>query len=536
MATQQDETEDLHARDPAVQAAWEEAVAKELRRRMKVVQRIHDDPVAQMKVLRYLGESGADGLVAYARDWCWTYDPRNRSPVPKNCPLILWPRQEELLRALYETGESDQNLLIEKSRDTGVTWLIAGVYFTWRWRFTPGWAGAMGSRKEELLDRLGDPKTMFAKTRWVIAHVPRWMRPAGYNADLHSHFKRIVNPDNGASITGEAGPEMGRGGRASDYFLDEFGVMPRAQQVDAAVSGNSNHVIYAHTAAEPGVYMNQIRESGRARVFTLSWESDPRKDRNYRARFLAKYGPEITAKELDIDWSSSGGNAFIPGHYVRAAMELDLPSHGPCEMGVDVADSGTNESVVCVRRGPVVTRLDSWLGMDPVATAHRSADIALADKCSILRYDNIGVGAGMTGGLNQRSAKEKLEHVGVNVGTAPTGYYLPDAPRRQASDRFANLKAELWWRLRLRFENTWRRVVKGEDVPDEDCISIPADAVLMGQLSAPQIEHTETGKMKVESKASLKRRGIQSPDRADALVLAYADVIGPRRAPRFARI
>jgi hypothetical protein len=72
--------------------------------------------------------------------------------------------------------------------------------------------------------------------------------------------------------------------------------------------------------------------------------------------------------------------------------------------------------------------------------------------------------------------------------------------------------------------------MQGEPVPVEECISIPNDAKLISQLSVPKIQANERGLLKIESKESLRRRGTSSPDRADALVLAFADVVSDLRS------
>ena len=57
--------------------------------------------------------------------------------------------------------------------------------------------------------------------RIIVRGLPREFWPAGFKPDDHMSYMRIVNPQTGASITGEAGDNIGRGGRKLIYFKDE---------------------------------------------------------------------------------------------------------------------------------------------------------------------------------------------------------------------------------------------------------------------------------------------------------------------------
>jgi hypothetical protein len=75
------------------------------------------------------------------------------------------------------------------------------------------------------------------------------------------------------------------------------------------------------------------------------------------------------------------------------------------------------------------------------------------------------------------------------------------------SERFANLKAEIFWCLREDFEKS--------------LISIPNDPVLINQLASIKYAMTSKGQIKIESKDDAKKRGLRSPDRADALAICH---------------
>ena len=172
--------------------------------------------------------------------WIWTYDPRGMSfGLPANIPFVLRPKQVELVDWLLERENTQTHGLIEKSRDEGMSYVVLG-FFLHRWLFVEGFAGGVGSRKEELVDKKGDPKTLFHKFRDMFSKMPDWMKPKGFVEKVHDNYMRIINPDNGATITGEAGDNIGRGGRTTMYFLDEWAFVERQEAVDAAISQNTN--------------------------------------------------------------------------------------------------------------------------------------------------------------------------------------------------------------------------------------------------------------------------------------------------------
>jgi hypothetical protein len=86
---------------------------------------------------------------------------------------------------------------------------------------------------------------------------------------------------------------------------------------------------------------------------------------------------------------------------------------------------------------------------------------------------------------------------GVNVAEAPA-----------TKKNYLNLRAELWFKVK-----DW--------LAQRDC-RLPNDDELVSELAAPSYKYTSTGKIKIESKEEMKKRGIKSPDKADALALTMA--------------
>ena len=159
--------------------------------------------------------------VAFINDWCFTVDPRNvGTDRPTFLPFRLFKRQEDLVLFFQQIINSQSAGLVEKSRDMGATWTTV-AFSVWLWLFRPGAAIGFGSRKELLVDRLGDMDSIFEKIRYTIKMLPGFLLPNGFDLNKNCSYMKLLNPETNSSITGEAGDNIGRGGRKLIYFKDE---------------------------------------------------------------------------------------------------------------------------------------------------------------------------------------------------------------------------------------------------------------------------------------------------------------------------
>ncbi|WP_181392026.1 terminase [Deinococcus irradiatisoli] len=517
-----------------IEAALKEQAARkrgdyhaEILRRARFALELQRSPGHQRAVMLVM----ATDPVMFINDWIWTYDPRNISRnLPPVVPFVLRPTQERLIRWLQEREATQSPGMIEKSRDEGMSYVVL-AYFLHRWLFTPGFAAGVGSRKEEYVDRKGDPKSLFWKFRDMLSHLPSWMMPAGFSPKLHDNHMRIINPANGASLTGEAGDNIGRGGRTTIYLLDEWAFVDHPESVNAAISQNTNVVIKGSTPNGVGNVFYTERFSGRFPVFTMHWKDNP--DKNFTLdldgqtvypwykKQEANLDPIDLAQEVDIDYTASTEGIVIPAKWVNAAFQLVLPAGLPRVAGVDVAEEGADKSAYAARAGGVV--LPSLRQLRGLHVAADLVESGKADGISELNYDKLGVGASLTATL------AKLEDLpftvrGIANSERPSRTVYPDAEAR-AEERFANLAAELWWRLRLRFKNTYERETLVKYHPDEECISLaelkghPLENTVRAQLSQATYEKAGVAdKIRVNKKG----KGTASPDLAEVIMYAFA--------------
>jgi hypothetical protein len=490
--------------------------------------------------------------VAFIQDWLRTYDPRNMSrPF---MPFILFERQKEYIYWLLDRMQSSENGLVEKSRDMGISYLSCG-FAVWAWRFWPGVKIGFGSNKEVKVDRLGDMDSLFEKLRTMILDLPAEFLPVGYKHREHSHFMKLINPETLASITGEAGVNIGRGGRTTMYFVDESAHLEQPDKIDAALSANTNIRIDVSSVNGMGNPFYRRRHNGSTPVFVFDWKQDPRKDQAWYDQKAKELEPHILAQEIDRDYTASVEGICIPGKWVLAAQEIndfiDVPGSNIGRGGLDVGAGGTGKSSFVSRFGPLVRKPVSWGDPNTTVTAIKSVELAKAVGVEAVYYDTVGVGKGVSstlaldptvdaegsehigegGSLQRRAAlnagkKLKIPTYGVNTGQEPTHGIWPDGKRSR--DKFVNLKAELWWIMRDRFQKTYEVVQylkKKEDGhmhPLDELIVLPKDAfTLASQLSQVKVLSSQGGKLIMESKKQLESRGVKSPDEAEALSLTF---------------
>ena len=457
-------------------------------------------------------------LPHWVNRWAMTYDPREPIPVQ---PFDLFPKQAQFLEWLTERERLQEDGLLEKSRDMGASWLCC-AYALHGWLFRPGYQVGFGSRKLEYVDEKGDPKSIFEKLRLLLEYLPSWMVPAGFNWKEHSCHAKLINPANGATITGEGGDQLGRGARSSIYFVDEAAFLERPQLVDRALSQTTRCRIDVSTPNGDGNPFAQKRRGGRVPVFTLHWRDDPRKGEAWYENEKRRLDSVTLAQEVDIDYTASLEGIAIPGKWVRAAVGLDLSTgSGPVEAGLDIAEYGKDRCVFLTRQGPSVGAVEDWGQCNTTETAHRARELCVKHGVSTLHYDAGGPGAGVRGTLDSAESDLPFYADAVNAGSSPSGAWWPDG--QTSAEKFLNLRAELWWLLRCRFEKTYEHAEGIASHPPEEMISIPDHPQLIAELSQPLCARTESGKIKIESKEAMRKRGVKSPDFADALALAFCD-------------
>lgn len=217
-----------------------------------------------------------------------------------------------------------------------------------------------------------------------------------------------------------------------------------------------------------------------------------------------------------------------------AHLKLKIPTSGGRIGGFDVADEGADYNAFIGRQGVVTQYIEEWRDIDPNNATSHVFGLCMSNLVDQVNYDNIGVGAGAKGTARELTAlalesnhKARIPNFeGFNAAAAPKNPESEYRPGRKNKDQFLNYKAQAWWLLADRFKRTYD-AVNGKPYDPEQIICIPNNLAhvdkLCAELSQPRREFLN-GKFRVEPKDAMKKRGVASPNLADALVMCYLDV------------
>ncbi len=164
----------------------------------------------------------------------------------------------------------------------------------------------------------------------------------------------------------------------------------------------------------------------------------------------------------------------------------------PVYLGVDVGRFGFDKSAICVRQGERVFDLRSFAKMDTMRLVHEVLRTIEAWKAEAVFVDEGGVGGGVVDRLRELGAPVYGVHFGGR------------APHRT---RFFNMRSEFFWELRM--------------LLNDGLLALPRDEELAGQLISLRYDVSSSGQVRLQGKKEMRKRGLPSPDKADALALAF---------------
>ena len=202
----------------------------------------------------------------------------------------------------------------------------------------------------------------------------------------------------------------------------------------------------------------------------------------YIARVLGEF-PDVSSSTM------------IPLSWIMKATLLDLkPQEAPRTMGVDVARFGDDSTIIARRSGNELDGYRMFNKLDTEAIADEvESDFASFPGCELIAVDAVGVGAGVADKLRRRG----LPAIDIESGE-----------RAYQTTRFNNKRTEMWFRLR--------------ELLRTNTLKLPDDDKMIGELSSPRYSFDVSGRYVLETKQEMKKRGLKSPNIADAVVYAFA--------------
>lgn len=222
---------------------------------------------------------------------------------------------------------------------------------------------------------------------------------------------------------------------------------------------------------------------------------------------------------------------------IDAHKKLEIDVSGKHRVGFDIADGGEDDddkhdaNAIVATHGILTYHIDEWnAGSDELLkSAGRAYKFAEIDRSELI-YDGIGMGAFVGARLAElnRERKASIEYrayiASDKVVDPEKKVNEKDPNSRKNKDHFSNLKAQDWNHVADRFRHTYNAVVNGEDFDPDYIIAISSECdhvdQLVDELSTPKRDEDMRGREKVESKKDLKKRGVPSPNIADAFIMA----------------
>lgn len=234
------------------------------------------------------------------------------------------------------------------------------------------------------------------------------------------------------------------------------------------------------------------------------------------AEIVERFGIDSNQYRVRVlgEFPTQADETVIPLAWAEAAQKRDIAPVDSYRVvwGLDVARFGDDRCALAKRQGNVqLEKVQHWRNSDTMQTAGRvRREWDMTDdhaKPSEILVDVIGIGAGVVDRLRELGLPVR----GVNVGEAAS-----------SNEQYMRLRDELWFEGRKWLENRDSKLCDDLD--------------LIAELTAPTYTFSATGKIVVESKQDMKKRGMRSPDLADAWLLTFAGGLDRVEEHRIAQV
>jgi len=307
------------------------------------------------------------------------------------------------------------------------------------------------------------------------------------------------------------------------FIVDEAsGVAdPIMEAILGTLSGENNKLLMCGNPTKTsGTFFDAFNgDRAQYKCHTVSSRNSPRTNKDNIAALDKKYGKNSNVVKVRVDgeFPEQEDDVFIILSIIEHCTMLDLPEK-PIErisFGVDVARYGSDETIIARNVGGNITLPVMFRGQSLMITVGRIVEQYRTAIREFPQYrgkifvniDDCGLGGGVTDRLAEVKQEENLNRL-VIVPVNAAGKVPDDmtSEKEKASDIYDNMTTYLW--------GTVKELLMAEE------ISLQNDNELVAQLSIRKYRLTSRGKMVLESKEEMKKRGIDSPDRADAVALS----------------
>lgn len=452
----------------------------------------------------------------------------------KKVPFLFNKAQQyihaRIEQQLAETGKV--RAIILKGRQQGASTYIAGRFYS-KTSIQEGVSAFIVAHEQKATDNL------FKMVKRYHDNNPLAPSTSATNA------KELVfgELDGGYKLATAGTKDVGRGNTAQLAHLSEFAFWANAQMHMAGL-GNTiadaagTEILIESTANGTGGgfhAMWQDAEAGIGEYIAIFvpwfWQDEyrapPRADIVLSAddhKYMDTYGLDMEQMQwrqnkvltygqgfewlFDQEYPATAALAFrsattdpliSPNAVMAAVNSVYRERTGAFLIGCDPAEYGADRTAIAFRHGRTCYRIEYHEKKGPMEVAGILAQYWKDMQPDAIFVDKIGIGSGIV---------DRLKELGVPV------IGVNSAARADDPERYANKRAEIWYRLK-----EWI-----EDGPNR----LPNDVALIADLSAPSYKTASNGARLIESKDDMKKRQMRSPDGADAVAMTFAENVVPR--------
>lgn len=289
------------------------------------------------------------------------------------------------------------------------------------------------------------------------------------------------------------------------------------------LSGDENKLLMCGNPTKTsGLFYDAFhKDRANYKIHKVSSYDSSRASKENIERLIKKYGKDSDVVRVRVfgEFPKSEPDVFIALEMAESATESVVkPYSDTLHLGVDVARYGDDETVIAPRVGGKVFELRCF---NKQGTTETTGQIIVAAreyhqlypqiKSVKVNIDDDGVGGGVTDQLKEVILEQNLPFY---IQVEPIG----NGRRAEDDEHYENKGTEMWAAVRDRLHENLTNYLNGE----EPTIQLPNDEKLISQLTTRKYKMTSKGRIVLERKEDMKKRGLDSPDRADAVALAFA--------------
>ena len=257
---------------------WHKKVPKDLLGNLKFRQAILLRAQESDDIRHGLWTMCGQDILFYINCFVWQTNPNKAGG--EIGPFITWPFQD---RAIVEEGgilwriENRKDLLVEKSREMGITWIFL-IVMDWLCRFRPYHDSLMMSKSSQAVDS-PTRQSLFGKLRFIHEHLPLWLHNPSPKVFIDNKMNMIYPVTNstvtGFSSTGRAGVSE----RGSEMFVDEASQIEEMAEVYYRIASTTKCRMINGTHLGMGNFFYTLSKDESLNKIQFHWTQHPDKNR-----------------------------------------------------------------------------------------------------------------------------------------------------------------------------------------------------------------------------------------------------------------